>query len=205
MDFGDHNVIFVRWITPEKNESMQEYATRLRMQVKDMRPVLIGLSFGGMIAQEIAKQIDTEKVLIISSVRTGKELPFIYRLAGKLRLHKIIPAALFKRSTFLTEFLFGAKADFEKRLLKNILADTDEAFLKWAIDRTLCWENRARPANLVHIHGTADRILPYRSVKADIGIEGGSHLMISDKAKELSRIITGLLSSDARNTSLRNS
>ncbi|MGK6351614.1 hypothetical protein [Parapedobacter sp. DT-150] len=48
------------------------------------------------------------------------------------------------------------------------------------------------PSNTVHIHGTADRILPFRFVKADYVIPGGSHLMVVNRAKEISDIIAGI-------------
>ena len=41
----------------------------------------------------------------------------------------------------------------------------------------------------MHIHGSADRILPIKYAKANIVIENGGHFMTLNKAKEVSEIL----------------
>jgi len=43
--------------------------------------------------------------------------------------------------------------------LKAILNETNSTFLKWALDKIGKWQNLQTHPNLVHIHGTADKIL----------------------------------------------
>lgn len=189
MDFSGHTPIFIQWIPPLKQESMTAYATRLLPQIKSPKPVLMGLSFGGMMACEIARQIETEKVILLASAKTRAEIPFYYRLMGKLSLHKLMSARQLKRPSRIAEWLFGVNSKTDKQLLKAIILDTDPVFLKWALDKIVTWKNRQEPGNVFHIHGTADKILPYRFVRCDKAIEGGGHSMTLDRADELTAII----------------
>ena len=91
LDFGNNDVHFIQWKIPEKNETIASYAERLREEIDFPNPILIGLSFGGMMAIEIAKLIPVEKVILISSIRDRYELPFFMKVAAALRLTKIIP------------------------------------------------------------------------------------------------------------------
>ena len=189
LDLSGFTVVFIQWLVPHDKETMEQYAARLLDQIQSTKPTLIGLSFGGIIAVEVARQIDTEQVILISSAKTKNEIPFYYRLAGKLNLHKLLPVALLKRSNFITDWFFGVNSAFEKQLLKQILADTDPAFLKWAIDKVVKWKNQALTPNLFHIHGTGDRILPAGFVASDAIVKDGGHFMIGNKAEELNQIL----------------
>ena len=193
LDFSDYSPTFIKWAVPEIDESIESYATRLLSQINGPEPTLIGLSFGGLIAVEVAKQIATHKVILIASAKTKNEIPFYYRMAGKIGLPKFLPAKLLKRSNFLTNWFFGTETEFDRQLLKQILLETDSVFLKWAISRVACWSNRIQLQNIIHIHGTSDRILPFAFVKADVGIKGGGHLMTLNKADELTAVIRKLL------------
>lgn len=147
-------------------------------------------------AVEVAKQIRTEKVILIASAKTKKEIPFYYRLAGKIYLHRLLPAKVLKWPNALADWFFGVTAVEDKLILAQILNDTDPDFLKWAIDKVARWKNTTKLSNLKHIHGTADRVLPFRFVNCDVVIDKGGHLMTLNKAAELSRKIKAILKAD---------
>ena len=58
LDFPGFSTTFIKWIVPQDKETIENYATRLLDQITTTNPTLIGLSFGGLIAVEVAKQID---------------------------------------------------------------------------------------------------------------------------------------------------
>ena len=60
----------IPWLMPEPGETIQHYATRMRAIIDDPEPILMGLSFGGMLCAEIAKQIPVQKLILISSVKS---------------------------------------------------------------------------------------------------------------------------------------
>jgi pimeloyl-ACP methyl ester carboxylesterase len=189
LDFKDLDVTFVQWIKPKVDEPLVNYVSRIREQIKDENPILIGLSFGGIVATELAKIIPIEKLILISSLKTKAEIPLIYRLAGKTNLHRLIPYSILKKDHFLNRWLFGAIKKNDRELFKRVLADTDVDFLKWAINCIVKWNNTELHANLFHIHGTADKLLPIHKSSEAIVIQNGGHLMVLDKAKHVSEAL----------------
>ena len=189
IDFSNYDTTFIEWIMPTENETIKNYAFRLTEQIKTEKPILIGLSFGGIIATEIAKQIETEKIILIASAKTKYEIPFYYRLAGKLKLNKLLPTKILKKGNFISYWFFGATNQEDKKLLAEILKDTEPKFLTWAIDKIANWKSETEHKNLIHIHGTADRILPIRNTNFDIKVLNGGHFMTINKPKELTEII----------------
>ncbi len=130
LDFSGFETTFIKWIIPNENETIENYTSRILNQIKTTKPILIGLSFGGIIAVEVAKQIETEKVIIIASAKTKNEIPFYFRFAGQLGLHKLIPTQILKSANFITNWFFGTNSKFEEQLLKEILINTNPTFFK---------------------------------------------------------------------------
>src|SRR5436190_1990862 len=101
-----YEAVYLDWIKPFPNESLPDYAKRFSELIKsDEDFVIIGLSFGGILASELAKIISPKKIIIISSLGSNKEQPWYFRLAGKLGLHRLISPALYKRATLLHRFM----------------------------------------------------------------------------------------------------
>ncbi|HTH57696.1 MAG TPA: alpha/beta hydrolase family protein [Cyclobacteriaceae bacterium] len=189
--FSNKKIIFIKWIPPSHNESIESYAKRLIQQIGSSNPTLVGLSFGGMMAVEIGKQIEVAKVILISSAKTKSEIPFYFRWAGLIGLDEIIPMRALRSTNRLARWFFGIETDQEKVLLKQIFSETDPVFLKWAVGRIANWKNTQVPKNLIHIHGSADRLLPL--MNCDFEIKDGGHLMIMNKAREISELLQAIL------------
>lgn len=193
LDFSGFSVTFIKWIVPHKDQNIQDYASQLLHQIKSERPILIGLSFGGLMAVEIAKQIKTEKVILIASAKTRSEIPFYYRLAGRIGVHKWIPVQIYKQPHLLHRWVFRAKLTPERKLVQQILQETNPIFLKWAIDKIVTWENQTIVENIFHIHGSHDKLLPKRFIKSNVTIQNGGHLITLSKADDLNRILRNAL------------
>ena len=102
---------------------------------------------------------------------------------------RIIPSSILKRLNSLTYLVFGAKTNFEKNLLKDIIKNTDKHFLKWALHQIMNWKNENYSENIVHIQGDSDLILPHNFIKYDYLIKGGTHFMTLNQSKEIETII----------------
>lgn len=189
--FEGYNVIHIDWILPLENETLQNYALRISENIKDENAILIGLSFGGILSVEISKIKKFKKVFLLSSAKTKFEIPFYYRFLGKLNLLRIIPSSILKRVNSLTYLVFGAKTNAEKSLIEDIVRNTDERFLKWALHQIMNWKNENYSENIVHIQGDSDLILPHIFVKYDYLIKGGTHFMTLNQSKEIETIIMG--------------
>lgn len=193
IDLSEFNPTFIRWIDPVPGETIESYASRIKEQIKDPNPILIGLSFGGMMAVEVSKQIKTKNVILISSAKTKNEIPFYYRLAGKTNIHKLIPFKFLKRSNSIMNWFFGTGSKEERKLLRQITHDTKPEYTRWAIDKIVKWSNTHVPANIYHIHGTRDKLLPLKQNQYNRAIPEGGHLMILNKAGELTPILKEII------------
>lgn len=189
LDFSGYDVHFMKWEPTYQVATLEEYAKRFIPYIDTDSPILIGLSFGGMLAIEVAKQINTSRVIIIASAKNRKEIPCYYRCIGRLALHRLIPIKFLLLPNFITNYMFGATTSYEKKMLSQILRDTDPVFLKWAIDKILKWDNSIYLSNVYHIHGTKDRILPCFFTNPNSKIKGGGHLMTISMADEIMEVL----------------
>lgn len=121
IDFGTLDVVFIDWIPPHINEPIQDYAKRISEKITSKNPTLIGLSFGGILCVELSKIIQTKQILLIASAKTKFELPTMYRLLGKLKINKILPASVLKKHNFLSNWMFGLESESEKGTFKRHL------------------------------------------------------------------------------------
>jgi pimeloyl-ACP methyl ester carboxylesterase len=191
LDLSGYNLNYINWIPPQPNESIEHYAQRLLQQIPVKKPILIGVSFGGMIAVEIGKLIETEKIILISSAKTRLELPWYFRLAGKLNLHRLAPS---KPPLPLLYYLFGIKEGFEKELLKkNIVEETGPDFIRWAMNCIVTWKNETHTPDTITIHGANDRLLPAK--KANHLLSSGGHFMIVTRNHEVTYVLRKLIDS----------
>ena len=193
LDFAGRPLVFIQWVRPQSKDTLATYAGRLREQILEKNPILVGLSLGGMLAVEVAKQIDTERIILLASAKTRKGIPLLYRLLGKFGFDRILPFSLLKRTNGLLNLFFGARSQYERELLRQIILDTDPDFVKWAIRAVVNWDNWEVPENLTHLHGTNDLILPFRYADCDIAIPGGGHFMTMNKADEINQILPNFL------------
>lgn len=192
-----YRIVHLQWETPERGEDLANYARRLSAQIDSERPVLVGLSFGGLVATEIAKQQAVERVILLSSAKIEKEIPGYFKLLRWFPVHRILPFKwLLWAVSWMVYWFFGLTDGGERVLLGEVLHDTDAHFLKWALHRVVTWRNDAVPATAYHVHGSGDRIFPFRYVSADCTIPAGGHFMVWNRADEISQVIDQILAGD---------
>ena len=61
---NDFKMHFLEWVIPTKRESLVSYARRMVLKIEYPNVVLIGVSFGGVLVQEMSKQINLRKLII---------------------------------------------------------------------------------------------------------------------------------------------
>lgn len=180
----------IAWKMPEPGETLPGFAGRLSQQIHHPDPVILGVSFGGMLATEIAKIIPVKKSIIVSSCKVRAELPAYMRAAGRFGLHKTLPFGMVTRIKHLNRFIFDARSAEEELYLKRMmLAETGAMFIRRSVNMILNWRNTEFPGSLVHIHGDKDKLLLPGRVKADYWVKGGGHFMIWNMAPEISKIL----------------
>ena len=169
------------------NESFDAYIDRLVAPVNwDERPVIAGVSFGGMATVNICHRYPARAGVIISSIKTRSELPWLLKLVCTWQLHKLLPVSAAKNRTGLVHWYFGITTTISKELMTEILKGSDPAFMRWALTQIGLWKNEVVPPQLSHIHGTVDRVFPFRRINNCIAIDKGHHFMVVDRASEVS-------------------
>ena len=106
--------IRLEWMLPEPGMSLSQYAETMCRQIAHPNPVLIGVSFGGMLVQEMARYIQPSRVIIISSIKSVDEMPKRLRVARYTKLHKLLPTGLLDNVEVLARYAFGEPV--QKRL-----------------------------------------------------------------------------------------
>lgn len=181
----DFETILLEWEIPLGNESLADYAKRITEKIKHPNPVLIGVSFGGILVQEMAKYVDTRKVIIISSVKSNKEFPRRIKMAKTTSAYKLIPMRLLLRLENLIQFTFGEKAKKKIELYRKYLSVRDICYLEWAIEKVVLWDRTEADEKVIHIHGDADDVFPIQNISNCIVVKGGTHILILSKYKWL--------------------
>lgn len=192
---------FIQWEMPQQGATLQSFALQLTHQIQHNDIVLIGVSYGGMLASEINRMqqegklsFHIRKTIIISSCKSPHEMPAMLRVAGWLRLHKLVPYWLALRSNRFNRYFFDPRSKAEELYLKRLMLKGNALlFIRRSVHLILTWRTLQAPSNLVHIHGTSDMLLRPAQVQADYWIPDGGHFMVWNKAPEISAIINKLL------------
>ncbi len=187
----------MEWITPVKNESLADYAGRMSEQIDTGEPyILIGLSFGGMLAVEIAKKAHPHQVILIASISHHQHLPPYYRTAYRIGLHKFIGVNMLKNAVHLKRYFTSESAE-DKQMIREMAREMDPDFIKWAMKAIVEWKTDEQELQVHHIHGTGDMILPIAYTRAKYIVPKAGHLMIFNRANEINDILFSLLANES--------
>lgn len=171
------------WFLPEKQETLTGYAKRMSEKVMHEEVVLIGVSFGGILVQEMAQFLKVKKLIIISSVKCNAELPRRMKIAKTTKAYKLLPTSLLGNMDSLVKYAFGDLMKQRLKLYERYLSMSNKEYLDWAIEQVVCWERTKIAPNVVHIHGDADEVFPSKYIKNFVPIKGGTHIMILNRFK----------------------
>lgn len=181
---------FLEWIIPDSpNESLEHYTKRLCKGITHPNPVLLGVSFGGIIVQEMSKFIHPKKIVLISSVKNSNELPKRLKILELTKAYKLFPTKKIAETKDFSKFGFNKSFQKKAELYNKYLNIRDKEYLDWAIYNMLHWKSESLSENIIHIHGDEDSIFPIKYIKNCIVIKGGTHAMIINKAKKINTIL----------------
>lgn len=190
----EFEMYFLEWFLPSENETIESYALRMTQKITHDNPVLIGVSFGGVLVQEMAKIIQTRKVIIISSVKSNGEFPSRFKIARNTKAYKLIPTQLLADIEKLVKYAFGDNIVTKRlKLYEKYLSVRDKHYLDWSIETILCWKQKDINESVIHIHGDADEVFPIKHIKDCIIVNGGTHIMILNKYKWMNENLPKLI------------
>ena len=188
-----YKINVLEWLIPKKEETLVDYAKRMASFISEPDAVLIGVSFGGVVAQEMSLFLNLKKLIIISSIKTKYEMPQRFKLAARTFAYKLVPTSLFLSGSDLTRFAIGPKTKKRLKLYQEYLHVRDKQYLDWAIEHMITWRRKEAVPGVIHLHGDSDLIFPIKNIENCISIKGGTHIMLLNKGKELTDKITELI------------
>lgn len=189
---------YIPWHPPVYEQSLRSYAQELIDQhidtSKEFR--LIGLSFGGLVAQEIADLLNMHDIVLISSMRNRKELPKKFKFLSKMPFYDALmnPQKGIEIGVKNRRKQFAIETEEGMELAEKILQDTDPHFFKWAVKQIMNWESPNPKNHYPQIIGTNDPLFPFKLIQNPTHvIKGAGHFMIYERADEISEILNAYL------------
>ena len=194
LDIHGHELVYLPWLLPEKNESIYAYAKRMSILITDENPIIMGLSFGGMMAIEIAKFLPVKKIILISSITLMNELPGWMKSAAILKLNKMFTMRSHQVLEPVQNRLLGvSKNSAEIEMVRNYRKNAPVLYTTWAVNEVINWRNNFKHPSIFHIHGDNDKMFPIKKLSPTYIVKGGGHFMIMNKATEVSAYINSIL------------
>ena len=181
------------WINPDIDESIVNYAKRLSEKIVHKNPVLIGVSFGGILVQEISKIVKVYKLIIISSIKCNKEMPSHMKFGKITKSYKLLPVKWINDFESLISFVLGPKIKKRVDLYRKYLSVRDENYLSWSLREMIEWKQSKPLKNIIHIHGTKDLVFPTLYIKNFIEVPRGDHAMILKRAEWINQNIPKMI------------
>ena len=182
------------WIPPRKNESLPSYAARMAETIEPSHKsplILGGVSFGGMLAYEMARYVKPDAVVLIASCRTRKSLrPSHVQGRWLLPLLPVQVWSVAKLFSGPVMRIMHRNSAAKREMLVTMFKESDSHFMHWVLQAILRWEpTPLAGVPVFQIHGSRDPIIPARRVKADRLIPGGGHLINVSHAEEVNSFI----------------
>jgi len=193
LDESIFEMCLLEWEIPLDKESLSDYALRMTKNIKHQNPVLIGVSFGGILVQEMARHINARKVIIISSVRSNLEFPRRMKIGKSTKAYKLIPMQILLNVEKLAKFSFGEKINKRIQLYEKFLSVRDLRYLQWAVESVILWDRNEIDEKVIHIHGDKDDVFPIKYINSCIVVKGGTHIMILNKYKWLNENLPSII------------
>ena len=192
----DFEPIFLEWKQPEKGEKFDHYVERMAEEINPNQAFhFAGLSFGGIVVQEMQNFLSPEKTILISTITNRGEMPGYMKLSSRLSAHKAVPMQFFTSESVLSYTFFRKLYDPKLPQLDEFFTHKDPYYLQWAINQIVNWKPSQKDlSNIFQMHGTNDLIFPHKYIsdKADL-VKGGSHVMVLQKPKEVTKLLNKYL------------
>lgn len=174
------SLIVPEWPKPDRGETLSQYAERFAASLIPVGPcVLGGLSFGGMLAQEMTRFLQPRGLILIATIRGPDELPLYAKAGRSLRgLIPWLPVGCLQQLSRVMECP-GVRSVFPfRRILARQFREADRELFCWSLDQIVRWP--AAPVVTCptwHIHGDRDPVLPASRTSPDRLVPGGGHVL----------------------------
>ncbi|QQL51427.1 alpha/beta hydrolase [Mucilaginibacter ginkgonis] len=186
--------VFVDWIEPDRRDTIATYAGKLisHYGIKH-NDTVVGLSLGGVMAIEINKQIGLAKAILISSIRSTDEAPAYFKTFSRWPVFKLASEKAIIDIAARMVPVMGKMEKVKTNLFTDMIRDSSPKFVKWAMGAILKWQSTTQFDNVYQIIGDKDRVFDFRKTPNATVIKGGSHIMVYNRADEVSAWLEQIL------------
>jgi|SaaInl5LU_22_DNA_1037371.scaffolds.fasta_scaffold34528_3 hypothetical protein len=181
----------LEFITTESaEETIENYAGRLGNKIDTTQDFsILGTSFGGILAVEIAKQLPPDSLIFISSVKNRKEMNPLMKWEKSSSLLDFIPSKVVKK-TIEAGYTIGSKIvpdlrEINSEAINEMVHSIDGRLEKWIIKKINTWHGENPTENFLHLHGDKDHVFPVKNIEKCEIVKGGNHNMILTKSEEI--------------------
>jgi pimeloyl-ACP methyl ester carboxylesterase len=173
-------------------QSLADYAATVRDALDLAGPCVVGgVSFGGMLACELARVCTARCVILIASCQNPGGLRSHYRFVEWIS--RLIPDPVIQRRAVVSGRLLSTLECIDRHqqdVIMQMSRDVAVPQLRRIARMMLEWRPPSRwPCPVHHIHGDVDRIIPLSRVRPDEVVRGGGHLINMTHARQVNQFI----------------
>jgi pimeloyl-ACP methyl ester carboxylesterase len=185
------NSYVLNWIEPNSKELLSSYVKRLKQKLPpDENYFVVGVSFGGIVALELTKQINSIGCLLVGSITSLKGLSFSKRQL--LKLFRMDSQKIIVSSKFMYR-RFGSFSPNHIRSKTRRFTGGKAPFYAWAYGALSNWEPPETKVPVYHIHGTDDEVFPIGLATPTKVIEGGGHNIMHSHPQVIGQYIKKII------------
>jgi len=201
--FGD-DLECPSWLLPKPGEAFDDYARRWALQLKpapgDDRPLFLGgVSFGGMVAMQMARHLRPTAVILIGSCRSAAAKPNRWQVVR--RVSDLIPNRFLGRHVLSLAGLWVSFLDqldsTHRALLVRMAADSDPHLIRFGGHACADWQFMSQDEPdfppIHQIHGRLDSVIPLHLGDPDTIIPDGRHLIHFSHPQTVNRYIMDVI------------
>jgi pimeloyl-ACP methyl ester carboxylesterase len=174
--------VWQEWLTVGEEEKFGEYAERMGasagVRAEDW---VAGVSFGGTVALAWARRHPVRGVILVGSPRSAVDVAWPLRAAAAAGGLNAVPAWMVderKVPRALLRWWFGVRTPEECDLLLEMAQSVGAERMRRLCRMALSVEEEVRAdVPVLSLHGTEDRIVPFRADRGHIPVEGAGHMV----------------------------
>ena len=174
------NLQIIRFEIPERNETIEAYADRLRGQIETTGPIVLGgVSFGGMLASIMCRHVQPTALVLMSSTTTPDFVGTSVRVFEWMS--RVWPDTftqwvrqLGSHPLHWLEPMPPEQVEYFKELVR----DGDLRLIRGGGRMIMQWrESPEIVCAKFHIHGSRDLLIPAAKTQHTCIVQGAGHLM----------------------------
>lgn len=182
-----------RFLDPKPDETLEDFAIRTAEALASeigadtlVRSIIGGFSFGGMLAQEIARRTRVGAVALLAGLPSHEAVTPGFR--AQVQALRVLPDPVVRAGLLNVGVRFVAGKDrldeADTESLRAMARRVDLGFFRWSSRAASLWTGEALPQSLGipvrHLHGRRDPIIPVPATHEPHveWLEDGGHLIV---------------------------